>query len=222
MINHLKTQKIINSIDEFHRIWKSIDGGYPYDYQNLESGQTQTLLGALGNDINLGNVLEIGCNTGIYSLVISNFSSHVHAVDINNENIVRARLGMSYALKNGFIRDNITFYRDSVVNMIVNNGSNYNTCIATLVLYYLSDGELLQLMSFIKNSIKTLIIQCRPDRDKMVDGKEDQFGKASYTSLYNGLFKLNDNVDFFRDLGFEGIEIFGMSRACPVIVGRKP
>lgn len=222
-MENTKTQNIFSSVSKLHEIWASIKGGYPSNYQTLSIHKGRVMFRALAHAQDL-DVLEAGCNSGLYSIILSNYAKSVTGVDFDKINIDRALLSFDYAKKNNLCRENIEFFHSDLISALPKS-QHANCLVASLFLYYLHDNELLVLRDFIREKIQTIIIQCRPDRHKLVFGKPE-YGNVSNLSLYNGLYDLPDNIDFLRDCGFPDITILGLDliseEVCPVLVAKRP
>ena len=216
------TKKYATSLPELQKLWDNIEGGYPANYQNLNSPKARAFLRALSylNDL---DIVEIGCNSGLFSCLVSNVANSIYSVDIDNGNILRSKITFDYFFSKGLCKNNITFKCGNIVDLFPKI-SDSNCLIATCVLYHLRDNELCVLIDFIKQHIKTLIVQCRPERRKLVEN--GILNNVSNLKMYNGLYDLPDNVNFIRDCGFVDITILGVSEskgaACPVLIGSLP
>jgi len=213
---------ICSSIHSLHAVWRDIEGNYPHNYQNLSQSKAQVMLRAL--KFTLGQrVLEMGCNSGLYTLIMSNYASSVDAIDIDGPNIQRAKAGFDFAQSNGWCADNINFECSGIIEFI-NDRADFDCFVASLVLYYLKDDEVVKLRDYIRKNINRIIVQCRPARKKLVENNP-QYGLVSYTSLYNGLYDISDNLNFLHDCGFKDVLVYGMGEiendACPVLIADK-
>jgi hypothetical protein len=217
-----KIQKIQSLLPDFHGIWASVPGGYPSDYQTLAIHKGRVMTRALTHAQGL-NVLEAGCNSGLYSIILSNYAKSIIAVDYDKINISRALLGFEFAKKNNLCEKDIEFLHSDLISTL-SHLENVDCFVASLFLYYLIDEELITLQNFIRKQINTIIIQCRPDRHKLVSGNP-QFGNVSNLSLYNGLYDLPDNIQFIRDCGFTDVLVMGLDltseEVCPVLVAKR-
>ena len=74
------------------------------------------------------------------------------------------------------------------------------------ILYHVGDAALLNLIEVIKSKIDKVLIQCRPMRD-VVYKDED----ISVTKLYNGMYKVEDCIDFVVDCNFNDFNVWGES-----------
>jgi SAM-dependent methyltransferase len=216
-------QSIVSSVPKLHEIWATVIGGYPSNYQTLSIQKGRVMLRGLAYAQGL-DVLEAGCNSGLYSIILSNYANSVTGVDFDDKNIERAVLSFEYAIKNNLCIDNIRFVHSDLISCLPSL-QNVNCLVASLFLYYLKDDELVTLRDFIRQQVQTIIIQCRPDRHKLVFGKPE-YGNVSNLSLYNGLYDLPDNINFVRDCGFPDITVLGLDlineEVCPVLVAKRP
>lgn len=208
---------------KFHELWATVPGSYPPDYQTLKIHKGRVMKRALAQTVGR-NVLEAGCNSGLYSLILSNYADSVVCVDYDRANIDRASLVYRYALDSRMCRENIRFVNSDIISALRSAGE-VDCLVASLFLYYLYDEDLLVIQRFIRDRIGMLVVQCRPDRHKLVYGNP-QFGNVSNLTLYNGLYALGDNIDFIRDCGFSDILILGLEQTseevCPVLIAKRP
>lgn len=215
-------KSICSSISSFYELWRDIDGSYPYNYQNLSQLKSQTMLRAISYTKER-KVLEIGCNSGLYTLMISNYASSIDAIDIDYANVQRALAGFRFARSNGWCLNNINFECARATEFLANH-EEYDCLVAALVLYYFKDDEIMMIKDYIQKNISRLIIQCRPARRKLVENNP-QYGRVSYTSLYGGMYDIAGNLQFINDCGFRDVRIFGMGDMeddhCPVIIADK-
>jgi SAM-dependent methyltransferase len=213
---------ICSSVKSLHDLWRNIEGGYPYNYQNLTQSKAEVMLRALKYTSGQ-RVLEMGCNSGLYTLIMSNYASSVDAIDIDGPSILRAKAGFDFARSNGWCADNINFECAGVIEFI-NDHADYDCFVASLALYYLNDDAVVKLRDYIRNHISRIIVQCRPARKKLVENNP-QYGRVTYTSLYNGLYDLSDNLNFLQDCGFKEVLVYGMGEiendSCPALIADK-
>jgi SAM-dependent methyltransferase len=172
---------------------KSRDPDYPHDYQKPSAWITTMLVRALPF-LAGKSVLDIGCNSGLSTLVTSFAAKHVVGCDRRKPKIAEAEAGM-LALRPHRDFSNVNFrvadFRDCLVRDI-------NAIVAGRILYHIHDDGISCLSDFIKKADSfTAIVHTRVGR------------KKGATNLYNGCVEINDIVRFYEDAGLSPISDFG-------------
>lgn len=215
---------VARDMETVHSIWamdkKSINNSYPSDYQDLSAKSL-----ALAKEFyrfSGKNVLDIGCNSGLYSYLMGHQGSSVTACDISNELLSRAEASRSY-FANLFDCTNVSFYQGNFADKL---DGKVNAILACCVLYHIGDTNLRKLQDYLKENDCLIMIQARPQRGEAFI-KHPEWGAVSHTKLYNGIYTLEDNINFLRDSGYERIEIVGLqstaffSEYFPIIIAEK-
>lgn len=142
-------------------------------------------------------MLDIGCNSGLSSLIAAFAASQVLGCDRNPVLIARAKAGKNAVCSaRDFssvcfeVGDFTDFLRDDI-----------DAIVAARVLYHLTDEGVGRLSDFITSREKfTVVVHTRPGRRK------------GATKVYNGLVDVQDVSQFFSDLGLEMVSEWGAQR----------
>lgn len=153
------------------------------------------------------NVLDIGCNSGIYSLLGARYAKKMLGCDTKEGYIFRAQVAKQYFQNSVYDVSNTKFVVGNFVDYL---NDDIDCIIASKVLYHLGDKNILALKNFLSIGKRKILIQARPQRDISFK-KYPEWGVVSATKIYNGLYKLEDCLDFLRDCGFDSVEISSMT-----------
>lgn len=187
-------------------LWKGVDTDYPSDYQGL-TAKSEPLIKAL--PLLAGSkVMDIGCNSGIYSLLAARYAHSVVGADPSPKLIKRAQLTKEYFENTVYSAHNVRFIEGNFADHIGNGG--FDAVIASLVLYHLGDVNIKILSDFLAKSARKVLIQARPQRMEAFL-KHPEWGRVSTTKVYNGLYKLEDCLNFIRDCGFADARVLSMN-----------
>lgn len=210
-----------NHIKILQKMWSRIESEYPSDYQAFTPkavALVKTL--PLLEDC---KVMEIGCNSGLYTCLAARYAHVVYGIDISESLIKRALLTKDYFDNNLYSVHNVKFFTGNFADYI--EILDVDALIASLVLYHLGDKNIELLSEFISKKIHKIIIQTRPQRD-IAFLKHPEWKTVSVTTKYNGLYRIEDCLNFLRDLGFEHCCVFFMKSSFfyeffPIIYGEK-
>lgn len=152
-------------------------------------------------------ILDIGCNSGIYSLLAAKNAEHVCGVDVG-ENFIR----MAQAAKGWFqshLHDvsHVQFVQSPLESLKPEEHS-FDTVIATNVLYHLTDYEI-GIVEKLLASCRHAFFQMRPRRQMAYERNKDSFFFVSRNTRCGGLYTLGHAMEFLQELGFRHFEIRG-------------
>lgn len=208
-------------MDGFLSAWREADGNssvdISYDYQKLDA-ITGLVISGLGR-FSGSNVLDIGCNSGLHSLLVSSVAKSVTGCDQQELFINRAKKAKAYLdgnyIQTSSLRFAISDFREQL-------NPDIDSIIANRILYHLSDESVDFLADFIRRNVSKMMIQCRPKRDIVYSGRD-----ICQTKRYNGLYKVHDCVNFLVDCRFTELDVWGLRELWnngenfPVIFARK-
>lgn len=149
------------------------------------------------------NLLDVGSNSGIHSMIASRYCNSVTALEMNPDHYKRAINVKKYFM------DNIPEYDVSKVELCnsylkdLQNIERFNAVLACCVIYHLPDPELEVVTNVLKNSNK-VAFQVRPTK-----------GRGA-----NDLWKPEKSVEYLENLGFK-CEYKRVSKKWPMVVGVK-
>jgi SAM-dependent methyltransferase len=193
-------------IPNLQTLWRGVKDEYPFDYQNL-TDKSKTLVQCLPLLADC-RVLDIGCNSGFYSILLGQVAHSVTGVDPSAALIHRAKLAHEYFEKNGYSLHHVDFLTDNFANILPVR--DFDAVLASLVLYHVGDSNIQVLKQALTTKITKVLIQCRPARDVIFTQKPER-GPIATTKLYNGLYKIEDCLTFLRDCGFAHARILHMN-----------
>lgn len=191
------------SVDKLHAIWRTISPDHVYypDYQELNE-QAIAVIDSL--PIFKGTeVLDIGCNSGLFSYFCSNHANSVLGCDTIPEMISRANAVRLVASQ---------FSDPSKVDFVCADfttllrKATFTGIIATRILYHIGDQSLKLLADYLTDSKPSILIQPRPNRE-IGFGLHPEWGKVSTTTRYGGMYKVEDNIAFLRDCGYDCVKV---------------
>lgn len=199
--------------------WRRVDDSAPIaaDYQKLD-GITNLVTKGLGY-FRDSNVLDIGCNSGLHSIVVSSVSNKVIGCDPNEVFIRRARNGLAELIMNGKMKGFVNFYCSDFVELL---DRDINGIILARILYHIGDERLSLLMEGLQSKIEKVLIQCRPGRVSVYQNQD-----VAVTKKYNGLYRVEDCLSLLGDVGFREARVWGGDplwsggECFPVIYGAK-
>jgi len=198
-------QKLTEHIHSLHGVWENIHDSYPRNYQDITS-ESESLIKCLPLLAN-SNVIDIGCSSGMNTLLAGRYSHSVIGVDPSEQLIKRALLAKKYFDDHVYSVHNVKFLNGNFSDYI--NKLNVDAVLASLVLYHLEDSNIEILSNFLKATAKKILIQARPQRMEAFKS-HPEWGVVSTTTLYNGLYKTEDCLNFIRDCGFVDASILYM------------
>lgn len=208
-------------IETLYDIWRgySKDFGYPVDYQGFTS-KSKPLLKVLHN-FQGRRVVDIGCNSGLYSYLTGCYATGVVGCDVEPVLIRRAEDARPFYERHIGAND-VRFHLGNFVDELKDDVTGI---MASLVLYHVGNDNLLALKEFLTRKRPLVILQARPMRAEAFR-KNPEWGVVSATTLHNGLYLIEDNLEFLRDCGYDSAEVFGMTESLfhgeyfPVIVAQ--
>ncbi len=74
----------------------------------------------------------------------------------------------------------------------------------------MGNDNLLALRDFLREKKPVILLQARPMRAEAFR-KNPSWGIVAATTLYNGMFLVEDNLDFLRDCGYDSAEVYGLN-----------
>jgi len=198
------TDKDIRDIfSDLQKRWATVDEqGYPAVYQSF-SPKSVAVIDSLPYLQNR-RVLDIGCNSGVYSCLAAFFSESVIGTDTNPKLIERANLTDEYFRDKFSDMKRVEFTADPF-DQIISSG-RVDSLIMTLVLYHIGDRNVRKLGDLIAEHIESVVIQVRPGR-RNAFAKNPNWKSPTTTQVYNGLFSIEDTFDFLRDYGFSNATV---------------
>lgn len=196
---------ISEHISKIQSEWNKIEDNYPSNYQDLNE-KSKALIKHL-HLLQDTNAIDIGCNSGMYTLLAARFCNSIIGTDTNKSMIERACIAKNYFENNIYSAHNTKFHLGNFADCL---NSKINSVIASLVLYHIGDENVKILGNFINKNCNKIIIQARPQRDKAFE-KNKHWMTVSNTKLYNGLYKIEDCLNFLRDNGFNDAKVLSMN-----------
>lgn len=198
--------KLKNEIEELYKQWNQLgcETGYPTNYQGVTT-KSEPLLLELEVFSNR-NVLDIGCNSGLYSYFAGIFAKSVLGCDLEKLLVDRAVSARPF-FNSIFDTSSIEFYQGNFVNKLTPEVSGI---IAACVLYHVGDENLQILMEFLTANKPTVVLQVRPSRGEVFLMNPD-WGCVSNTKLFNGMFRIEDNLNFLRTCGYDNVRVVGLN-----------
>jgi SAM-dependent methyltransferase len=218
---HAILENLVPDIEILYDIWSSysMDFGYPVDYQGFTS-KSAPLLKVL-HKFQGRRVVDIGCNSGLYSYLTGCYATKVIGCDVEHILIRRAEDARPfYEARVG--TNDVRFHLGNFVDELKDDVTGI---MASLVLYHIGNENLLALKEFLTRTRPLVILQTRPMRAEAFR-KSPEWGVVSATTLYNGMYLMEDNLEFLRDCGYDSAELFGMTESLfhgehfPVIVAQ--
>lgn len=216
--------KVSKDMPIIHTLWKeneeSRSNSYPYNYQGLN---TKSL--ALARELGImkdKKVIDIGCNSGLYSYLMGRVAESVLGCDIDEQFLHRSKCVRVY-FNEHYSTKNVDFFCGNFADKL---SSDITGILACCVLYHIGDDNVRKLKEFLNDESATIILQSRPQRGEAFK-KNPNWGSVSRTKLYSGLYTIESNLDFLRACGYERAQIFGMqsskfySEVFPIIVAEK-
>lgn len=154
-------------------------------------------------------VLDIGCNSGLYSLLASRYVRSVTGCDVKAGYIARAEAAKKYFREHIHPVDNVRFVLGGFNELLTDE---VDAIVVAKVLYHLGDQNIAELREFLSRGKKSVLIQARPQRAQAFK-RHPEWHQLSVTKIYNGLYGLEDCLDFLRDCNFDKAEVTAMNVA---------
>jgi SAM-dependent methyltransferase len=152
-------------------------------------------------------VLDVGCNSGIYSLMLGSIAPYVHGIDINEPFIRLAQIAKNHFQRNVHDMSHVTFEQTGFYNFKPAKHA-FDAVLACNVLYHLGDEEIKILEQILKGCRKAMF-QMRPRRQMAYEKAKEKFFYVSRNSVCGGLYTVGHAVDFLQGLGFNHFQIRG-------------
>ena len=190
---------------ELHRLWSEVPDAYPNDYQQI-TPKSAALIAALPLLAD-SHVMDIGSNAGLYSLLAARHAASVIGVDPSEPLVRRAEAARNYFEDNAYSVHNARFQCANFADVILD--AKVDAVIASLVLYHLGDENISVLKDYLATQCSKVLIQCRPERMEAFK-RHPEWGKVSTTTVYNGLYKIEDCLELLRDCGFSSALVMQM------------
>lgn len=199
-------------------LWKDGAGtGYPADYQGITNKAT-VVISALDH-LQGRHVLDIGCNSGLYTYLAGFVANHVTGVDVEQPLIDRAERARPLFISQG-LTGPVDFASGTFTNYL---HPGISGIIAACVLYHVGDDYLRYLQDFLRQHRPKMIIQTRPGRAEAFR-LNPSWGVLATTAAYEGMFTIESNLAFLADAGYDRVEVVGLTssvfcgEAFPVVV----
>lgn len=166
------------------------------------------------------NVLDIGCNSGLHSLISSIVANSVVGYDNQELYINRANEAKKIFGQLGHSIKSLNFELNDFTEALGDSG--IDAIIAARILYHLGDEKIAILKEYIIKNVNKMIIQCRPSRDVIYSARD-----IAQTTVYGGLYKTTDCIQFLEDCGFTEYSVWGCEKlwkdgeSFPVIFATK-
>lgn len=203
--NSVFLEKLKERMPILYQRWKILgqDTGYPIDYQGVTS-KSEPLLLELDGFINK-NVLDIGCNSGLYSYFCGQYANSIIGCEL--EELLLKRADSARLFFNSFYdTSHVSFFHGNFVDKL---SSDITGIIAACVLYHVGDDNLKALMKFLVTNRPMIMLQARPMRyDAFLANPE--WGMVSNTKLFNGMFRIEDNLNFLKECGYNNARVIGL------------
>lgn len=193
-------------IGGLHDLWKeqSPEFGYYPTYQDVNE-KSVALIEQLPR-FRGRHLLDIGCNSGLYSCLSARVAASVLGCDVEPVLIARARAAAAH-LAPHLPAGCVDFKHGSFVDAL--GGGRFDAVLASLVLYHVGDEALASLAAFLKARKPLVILQVRPARAEAFAAKPE-WKTVSTTQKYGGMYTVEGNLEFLRDCGYENATVHGM------------
>jgi len=168
-------------------------------------------------------VLEIGCNSGLYSCYASmKGADSVLGIDMDPKRITQAKIVHRIFQKQGRVRNKLEF-RQANIQMSLDLFDGFDTLFACCLLYPIGDVSLLK--KRIKESqISLILIQCNTVRGELI-GKKNRINVPGYESGVKTWGKILGTVkgveQFLLDCGFAIEKVANTRSQFPVLIGSR-
>ncbi len=187
---------------------------------SIQRRKNKTVFAALP-ELTGRKVLDIGCNSGLYSCYASmRGADFVMGIDMDQHRIQQANIVKDIFLKQGRIRKEVVF-RQANIQASLDLLNGFDTMFACCMLYHIGDTSLLKKQ--IKQSrISMILIQCNTARGEMI-GDKNRIGVPGYESGVktwgNILGTLGGAEQFLMDCGFSLERTIDNNSQFPVLIG---
>jgi len=194
------------NIGRLHEIWKqqSPEFGYYPTYQDVNS-KSIALIRQLPR-FRGRRLLDIGCNSGLYSCLAARGAKSVVGCDVEPVLIGRAKSAAEYFAPT-LAGAEIEFRLGSFTEVL---DRPFDAVLASLVLYHIGDEALQRLADYLKVHKPLVVLQVRPARAQAF-ASQPQWKTVSTTQKYGGMYTMESNLEFLRDCGYEDATVHGMS-----------
>jgi SAM-dependent methyltransferase len=198
--------KLKDTIGQIYQKWDSLEknSGYPINYQGLTE-KSEPLLSRFQH-LAGRNVLDIGCNSGLYSYVAGYYANSVIGCDLEQLLIDRARVSREF-FADFYDTKKVEFHCGNFIDKMT---SEIDAIVAACVLYHIGDENLIKLMGFVMVKKPMIILQIRPARAAAFS-QNSAWGTVSNTTLFGGMFRIDDNLEFLRACKYDNVVIAGLN-----------
>ena len=151
------------------------------------------------------SVLDIGCNSGLYSLLAGAVANRVVGIDGHAEFIELADRARVFFQENMYDVAHVTFHQVTFerLNLV---DLKIDCVLACNVLYHLTDYEIERLASLLESCQKAFF-QMRPRRRLAYERHPDTFYYVSRTTKYGGLYTVGHALEMLQDTGFRRLRV---------------
>jgi SAM-dependent methyltransferase len=193
------------------------DGEDPYQFDNPRSRNVLERLSVVAGC----RVLDVGCNTGMYSFAVAPLATSVYGIDMNEVSIGRANEGKRALEERGDDLSHVEFEWQVLSKLDPTRA--FDAVLACNVLYHLSDVEIGVLAGVLRGA-RIAMLQVRPRRVRAYEKNKEQFVYVSRNNVCGGLYTVGHALEFLQALGFSRFEISGEERywgdePFPVVLG---
>jgi cyclopropane fatty-acyl-phospholipid synthase-like methyltransferase len=200
-------------------IWKDKDFEL-YQFENPRSRNVIDNLDYLADC----RVLDVGCNSGIYSLLLAANAAHVHGIDVNAKYLEAAEAAKQYFREHVYSVDNVSFERTTLSQLRARE-TNFDAILACNVLYHLTDEEI-DVMRDLLKGCRRVLFQMRPRRQLAYERNKESFYYVSRNSVCGGMFTIGHAVEFLESEGFRNFQIKGeenywLDEVFPVVMASR-
>lgn len=189
MKNLLDKEYLKSIYKELVERWNVNKNTNHYQKINARFKNTLSAINSLDCDSSL-NLLDIGCNNGILSVVSSQKFGTVTGVEFKEEYYRNALTTKEFFSGKGFNLDGVSFENDTLGSYLSNTDKNINAILACQVLYHLSNEDIDELLNILDN-VKLFICSARKDKNK----NNNRFDLFSVKGLTNFLIDNRFNIE---------------------------
>lgn len=200
-------------------LWEA-DSAEVYQFDNPRA---RTVIGNL--DLLKGRrILDIGCNSGIYSLLAARHAEYVCGVDLSEKFIRMAQAAKVWFQEHLYDVSHVQFLQ-TPLEAIKPAEHSFDTILACNVLYHLTDYEI-GLIEKLLVSCRSAFFQMRPRRQMAYERSKETFFFVSRNTRCGGLYTLGHAVEFLQQQGFHqfvirGEENYWADEPFPIVVATR-
>ena len=188
--------------------WQKIDKMSNYQKVNKRLKNAVKILNGL-NDVSDLNLLDIGCNSGLLSVVSSQRFNRIIGTDFNKVFFKRAKRTKDIFKDLGFQLDNVKFNNMYFSDYIASGRAsfdNINAVLACQVLYHMDNKDIELLIDLFK-SCYLVVIETNLKRPR--------------TNNKYALITVEKIKDFLIDVGFNNIDVIFEDCRWPVLIAKR-